>query len=59
TGGLASGVYVLGIAVGALGILTVIPILNSLTGLFGLGQVIWFIWLGLVLLRRNTHADAV
>jgi uncharacterized membrane protein YhaH (DUF805 family) len=52
-GGLPKGVSVLGLCVGAIGIITVIPALNDFTGLFGLGQIVWFVWLGIVLLRNN------
>ena len=48
---LPKGLNILGLFVGAVGIITVIPALNVLTGIFGLGQIIWFVWLGIVLLR--------
>ena len=41
----------LGIAVGVAGVLTVIPALKELGALFGLGQIVWFAWLGTVMLR--------
>jgi len=45
---------ILGLLVGAAGILSLIPGLTGmLVGVFGLSQIIWFIWLGIVLLRRN------
>jgi hypothetical protein len=53
TGRLPKGLNNLGVLVGAVGILTLIPALNDFTGIFGLGQMIWFIWLGIVLLRSN------
>ncbi len=31
----------------------IIPVLNALVGVFGLGQIIWLAWLGIVLLRSN------
>jgi hypothetical protein len=52
-GGLPKGLNILGLSVGAVGIITIIPALNALTGVFGLGQIIWFIWLGIVLLRNS------
>jgi hypothetical protein len=58
TGGLPKGLNLLGVLVGAVGILTIIPALNALTGVFGLGQIIWFVWLGIVLLRSNPSAVA-
>jgi len=51
--GFLKGLNILGLLVGAMGIITIIPALNSLTGVFGLGQIIWFVWLGIVLLRSN------
>lgn len=50
-GGLPRGVNILGLSVGAVGIITIIPALTDLTGVFGLGQIAWFVWLGIVLLR--------
>ena len=51
--GLQKGLNILGLLVGAVGILTIIPVLSTMTGVFGLGQIIWFIWMGIVLLRSN------
>ena len=53
TGGLPKGLNILGLVVGAVGIITIIPVLNALTGVFGLGQIVWFVWLGIALLRNN------
>jgi hypothetical protein len=55
SGGLPKGVSVLGLLVGAIGIITIYPALNDLTGLFGVGQIIWFVWLGIVLLRSHPN----
>ena len=53
-GGLPTGLNILGLAVGATGILWLIPGLTDLlTGVFGLSQIIWFVWLGIVLLRSK------
>ena len=57
-GGLPKGLNILGLLVGAVGIITIIPALNALTGVFGLGQIIWFVWLGIVLLRNNPSRAA-
>lgn len=54
SGGLPKGQNILGLLVGVVGILTIIPALNDFTGLFGIGQIVWFIWLGIVLLRSNS-----
>ena len=58
SGGLSKGMNALGLFVGAVGIVTIIPALNDMTGLFGLGQIVWFVWLGIVLLRRDSRAAA-
>jgi len=57
-GGLPKGLNILGLLVGAVGIITIIPALNALTGVFGLGQIIWFVWLGIVLLRSVPSRSA-
>ncbi len=57
-GGLPKALNILGLVVGAVGIITIIPALNSFVGVFGLGQIIWFVWLGIVLLRSNPGKTA-
>jgi hypothetical protein len=57
-GGLPRGISILGLLVGAVGIITIIPALNDLVAMFGLGQIIWFVWLGIVLLRNNPSRAA-
>jgi hypothetical protein len=52
-GGLPKGLNILGLLVGTVGIISIVPGLISLTGVFGLSQIIWFVWLGIVLLRSN------
>jgi len=54
TGGLPKVLNILGLLVGAVGIISIIPGLTELLiGVFGASQIIWFIWLGIVLLRSN------
>ena len=53
TGELPKWLNILGVLVGVVGIITIIPVLNALVAVFGLGQIIWFIWLGIVMLRSN------
>ncbi|MBL8061842.1 MAG: DUF4386 family protein [Anaerolineales bacterium] len=53
-GGLPKALNILGLLVGAIGIITILPAMNDLTGLFGMGQIIWFIGLGIFLLRNQT-----
>jgi len=57
-GGLPKGLNILGLLVGAVGIVSIFPGLTNLTGVFGLGQIIWFVWLGMVLLRSNPGQTA-
>ena len=53
-GGFPKGLNILGLLVGAVGILSIIPEWTEMmVGIFGLSQIIWFIWLGIVLLRSN------
>ena len=52
-GGLPKGLNILGLLVGAAGIISIVPGLIDLVGVFGLSQVIWFVWLGIVLLRSD------
>jgi Domain of unknown function (DUF4386) len=48
----------LGIAIGAAGVLSVVPTLIDLAYGFGLLEIIWFVWLGIVMLRtRPQGAD--
>lgn len=58
TGGLPKGLNILGLLVGAVGIITILPGLTDLVGVFGLGHIIWFVWLGIVLLRSNPGKTA-
>jgi hypothetical protein len=56
TGGLPKGLNILGLLVGAAGIMSIIPgLTEGMVGVFGLGQIIWFVWLGIVLLRSNSR----
>jgi len=55
TKGLPKGLILLGLLVGAVGIITIIPKLNSIVAVFGLGQILWFIWVGIVLVRNNSN----
>jgi hypothetical protein len=53
-GGLPKGLNIIGLLVGTVGIISIIPGLTEvMTGIFGLSQIIWFVWLGIVLLRSN------
>jgi hypothetical protein len=59
SGELPKGLNVLGLVVGAVGIISLVPMLTGTLGpVFGLGQIIWFIWMGIVLLRNNAGETA-
>lgn len=51
TKGLPVALNILGLAVAAIGISSVIPTLKDLAAAFGLGQIAWCSWLGIVLLK--------
>ena len=46
----------IGVLVGLAGILTVVPTFDVLMDVFGLGQIVWFAWLGIVMLREDPEA---
>lgn len=49
----------LGLVVGIAGIISIVPALAELfIYIFALGQIVWFIWLGVVLLRSNPGKTA-
>jgi hypothetical protein len=49
----------LGVAVGVAGIISVVPALAEIfIYIFALGQIVWFIWLGIVMLRSSPSAAA-
>ncbi len=52
-GGLPKWLNIIGVFIGAVGIITIIPALNALVALFGLGQIVWFVGLAIVLMRAN------
>lgn len=56
TGGLPRGLNYLGVVVGLTGILSILPGLSDLTGLFGISQLVWFAWLSGILLRSKPRA---
>jgi hypothetical protein len=42
----------LGIVVGLAGVLSVVPMLKDLAVVFGISQILWFAWIGIVMVRR-------
>jgi hypothetical protein len=55
TGGLPKVLNWLGVVIGAAGILSVVPALRDLGYVFGLLQIVWFVWLGIVMLRTASR----
>lgn len=43
----------LGIILGVAGILSIIPLLVDAVAVFGLGQIIWFIWIGIIMITKR------
>lgn len=44
----------LGMLAGIAGLLTIVPPLADFGAVFGLGQIVWFIWIGLLLFRESS-----
>jgi hypothetical protein len=51
TGGLSKALSWLGVAIGAAGLLSVVPALSDVAYGFGLLVIVWFAWLGFVMVR--------
>ncbi|GAP18833.1 DUF4386 family protein [Levilinea saccharolytica] len=58
SGGLPRALSIFGLVVGAVGVATILPALNAVTGVFGLGQILWFVGLDILLLRSPSRAAA-
>lgn len=58
-GGLIRTLNYLGVVIGVAGILTVVPALDVLGAVFGLGFIVWFAWVGIVMLRSRPGAAYV
>ncbi|MFA5385792.1 MAG: DUF4386 family protein [Eubacteriales bacterium] len=48
----------LGVVIGAVGILSVVLASVDLMSVYGLGLIIWFVWLGIAMLRRSPNLAA-
>ncbi|MBE1300879.1 MAG: hypothetical protein GJ680_13355 [Alteromonadaceae bacterium] len=48
-----TGLHVLGVVVGLVGIMTIWHTVGVLKDMFGLSQIVWFIWLGIALLKQR------
>jgi hypothetical protein len=57
--GLSKALNYLGVLVGVAGLLSAVPALFGVLGIiFGLGKMVWSLWLGIVILRKNPTATA-
>jgi len=52
SGALPTAMNYLGIISGVAGLVTVVPALEDVGAVFGIGLIVWFVWLGLTLLRE-------
>ncbi len=58
TGALSKAQNYLGVVVGVAGIISIVPALDIFIYIFALGQIVWFIWLGISMLRSNPDKKA-
>ena len=56
TGALPKALGWLGVAIGATGLVSVVPPVHDAAYVFGLLQIVWFAWLGVTLLRTKPSA---
>jgi len=56
SGKLPKVLNILGLLVGVVGIVSLAPMLNSLAMVFGVLQIVWFVWLGIILLSQPKKA---
>jgi hypothetical protein len=57
-GGLPRALNYLGVVIGVGGLLMFVPALEMIGPIFGLGIIVWFIWLGIIMLRSKPNAEA-
>ena len=58
SGRLPKSLNVWGLIVGAAGVFSTIPGLHDLGSIFGMSQILWFLWLGIVLLRNQSETTS-
>ncbi len=46
---------IIGAVIGVAGLVTLVPQLELVGAIFGLGLIVWFVWAGLVLPRRDAN----
>ena len=57
-GGLPRVLNYLGVVISVAGLLTLVPALELVGVIFGLGSIVWFVWVGIVMLRGSQGAAA-
>jgi len=57
-GGFPKVLSILGLLIGAADIISVFPGLTGLIAVYGLSKIVWFVWLGIVLLRGDRSPAA-
>ena len=57
-GGLPRLLNYFGLLVSLAGVITIVPGLSDVGAIFGLGSIVWFAWVGIVLLRGRSSAAA-
>ncbi len=55
---LPKGLNYLGAASGVAGLVTVVPPLEAVGAIFGVGLIVWFVWVGMVLVREPDDPSA-
>ena len=58
SGRLSKALNYLGLAIGLAGIISALPTLRDVGMIFGLVQIVWFIWLGIFMLRSSSSTLA-
>lgn len=57
-GALSTALNYLGILIAAAGFVTIIPALEAVGAIFGLGLIVWLTWLGIAMLQDAKHEPA-
>ena len=58
TAALPTALNYLGVISGVAGLVTIVPSLEAVGAVFGIGLIIWFAWLGVILLREDHDPSA-
>jgi hypothetical protein len=58
TGALPRALNGLGVLAGIAGVVTVVPALEIVGAVFGIGLIVWFVWVGIVMIRTGSAPTA-